>query len=132
MLAHPRATDDIKQWLADLLDAGRIVYVPEITDYEVRRELLRAGLIKSLRRLDRLKLTLKYLPITTEAMLQAAEFWADIRKQGKPTSGYHTLDADAILAGQAAVCSTRSVVIATTNPRHLARFVPAEKWEDIK
>ena len=132
MLAHPRATENIKQWLAGLLNVGRTVYVPEIADYEVRRELLWAGLVKSLRRLDRLKLTLKYLPITTEAMLREAEFWADVRKQGKPTSGHYSLDADAILAGQAAVCPEQSAVVATTNPRHLARFVPAEKWEDIQ
>ena len=131
MISHPRATAEIKAWLADLLGAGRTVYVPEIADYEVRRELLRVGHIKGLRRLDQLRLTLKYLPITTDAMLIAAEFWADARKRGLPTGHHHSLDADVILAAQAAVCPTKSVVIASTNPRHLARFIPAERWEDI-
>lgn len=34
------------QWLIDLLAAGRQVVVPEISDYEVRRELLRAGKLR--------------------------------------------------------------------------------------
>jgi predicted nucleic acid-binding protein len=128
MLSHPLAIAEIRNWLAHLLDTGRIVYIPEIADYEIRRELQRAGRIKGLRRLDRLKLTLNYLPITTEAMLKAAEFWADARRRGRPGTTDHSLDADVILAAQAAVCSTRAVVIATTNPRHLVHFVPAERW----
>ena len=132
MISHPRAMEEIKNWLAHLLDVGKTVYVPEIADYEVRRELLRISSIKGLRRLDRLKLTLKYLPITTDAMLLAAEFWADTRKRGLPTGHERSLDADAILAAQAATCSTQSVVIATTNPIHLNRFVAAERWEDIQ
>ncbi|MEX2261699.1 MAG: hypothetical protein WD696_07095 [Bryobacteraceae bacterium] len=45
--------------------------IPEIADYEVRRELLRAGKEKGLGRLDA-------LPITTPVMLKAAEFWATL------------------------------------------------------
>ena len=62
-----------------LLDSGRRILVPEIADYEVRRELIRAGKTKGLARLDELKMTLGYLPITTAAMLKAAEFWAYAR-----------------------------------------------------
>jgi hypothetical protein len=64
-------------------------------------------------------------------MLKAAEFWAAARKSGRPTTSDQALDADAILAAQAAVCSTQSVVVATTNTRHLRRFVAAEHWADI-
>ena len=131
MASHPRAARDILAWLARLLDAGVDVLVPEIADYEVRRELLRAGRTKGIDRLDQLKTTLGYLPITTEAMLKAAEFWADLRRGGRPTAHDKTLDADAILAGQAATCSDREVVVATGNPRHLARLVAAERWQDI-
>ena len=132
MISHPRASVEIKDWLAQVLDAGITVYIPEIADYEVRRELLRAGRVKGLRRLDLFRLSLKFLPITTDAMLKAAEFWADARKYGRPTASDHSLDADMILAAQATVCAIQPVVIATTNPRHLARYVPAEKWEHIR
>jgi predicted nucleic acid-binding protein len=131
MIAHPRPADEIVTWMAGLLAAGVEVFVAEIADYEVRRELLRAGLVKSIRRLDRLKSTIGFLPITSEAMLRAAEFWAEARRRGRPTAHDRTLDADVILAGQAATVSDRDVVVATANPRHLTRFVAARHWQEI-
>jgi hypothetical protein len=68
------------------------VVVPEIEDYEVRRELLRAGKDSGLGRLDAFKALLSYAPITTPVMLKAAEFWATAR-----TMGRHSAD-DASLA----------------------------------
>jgi len=47
--------------------------VPEIADYEVRRELLRADKLHGIDRLNLVKTT-AYLPITTAVMLKAAEF----------------------------------------------------------
>lgn len=131
MAAHPRPVEEILAWLARLMAAGVKVLVPEIADYEVRRELLRAGLTKSVRRLDTLKSALGYLPITTPVMLQAAEFWAETRRRGRPTAHEKTLDADAILAGQAATLADEDVIVATANPRHLARFVNADHWQKI-
>jgi hypothetical protein len=55
---------------------GRRVIVPEIADYEVRRELLRANRVSGLARLDGLARLLEYLPLTTAAMRQAVVFWA--------------------------------------------------------
>ena len=80
LVTHPRA--EIKntraaEWLVGLRSAGIAVRVPEIADYEVRRELLRAGKSKGLGRLDDLKQALGYLPLTTETMVLAAQFWAD-------------------------------------------------------
>jgi hypothetical protein len=60
-----------------------------------------------------------------------AELWAQIRRRGRPTAHEKTLDADAILGGQAATLSDKEVVIATANPRHLARFVAASQWQEI-
>ena len=101
-ITNPRATpenEQIRQWLAGLA-ANRIrVLVPEITDYEVRRELLRAGSLSGVARLDQLKITAGFLPITTEAMLKAAEFWAQARQQGRPTTVDAALDGDVILGG---------------------------------
>lgn len=57
-------------------------FLPEIADYEVRRELLRANKIKGVARLDKLAKLIEYLPITTAAMRQAALFWSQARQQG--------------------------------------------------
>jgi predicted nucleic acid-binding protein len=131
MISHPRAKDDIITWLAALVTAGVEVLVPEIADYEVRRELLRAGRKQGVARLDELKTTLGFLPITSEAMLQAAAFWAEARRRGKPTASDESLDADVILAAQAATLTGKTVVVASTNPKHISRFVPADDWQKV-
>src|SRR5215207_708469 len=130
-VTHPRANKnkDIKEWLQRLLRSGVAVRVPEIADYEIRRELVRAAKSKGIpaakskgiQRLDDLK-QLGYIPLTTEVMLKAAEFWAFARQQGQPTADNKELDADVILAAQAIVMGSAGddVVIATTNVGHLA------------
>jgi predicted nucleic acid-binding protein len=107
--------------------------IPEIADYEVRRELLRADKLKGLERLDALKALVDYVPLTIQAMLKAAQFWADVRKQGRPTADDKALDGDVILAAQAALIGEQGyeVIIATTNVGHLARLVNAREWRNI-
>lgn len=72
------------QWLQELVGHESRVLVPEVADYEVRRELLRANKTRGLARLDALAAQLEYLPLTTAAMRQAAVFWAQARQQGRP------------------------------------------------
>jgi len=118
-------------WLAGLMNVGTRIIVPEITDYEVRRELIRAGKTRSVKRLDALAQATEYLPITTASMRRAAELWAQARQQGQPTAGDNTIDADMILAAQALMLGEPQVVVATTNVGHLSRFVPADDWQNI-
>lgn len=122
------------EWLDALLTSGVSVLVPEIADYEVRRELLRAGRQRGVRRLDALGEAIGYLPITTRTMRLAAGLWAEARKQGRPTAPDPALDADVILASQAKEVESegRSVTVATTNPRHLSRFVDARTWQEVQ
>ncbi len=131
MIAHPRPSVEIVEWLATLVAAGVEVLIPEVADYEVRRELLRSGRGRGVERLDLLKASLGFVPITSDAMLRAAAFWADARRRGRPTAGDQSLDADAILAGQAATLNRGPAVVASSNPKHIARFVPAQRWQDI-
>jgi predicted nucleic acid-binding protein len=134
LLANPQHSPQVtacRQWVAALQAAGRRILVPEITDYEVRRELLRAGKSLGLAALDALAGQLEYLPLTTTAMRKSAELWALARQQGQPTAADAALDADVILAAQALTLGPPDVVIATTNVGHLARFVPAELWQNI-
>lgn len=127
-IAHPRPNPEITEWLQDILSGGNEVIIPEIADYEVRRNLLLSQLTKSIERLDQLKKFLTYLPLTTDAMLKAAELWADVRKTGQPTADPKELDADVILAAQAI---SSNAVVATENVRHLSRFVEAKHWRDL-
>jgi hypothetical protein len=136
MITNPKSSpenDACKNWLASLAYNGVEIVIPEIADYEVRRELLRAGKHKGIGRLDALKEMLGYAPITTPVMLKAAEFWALARRSGRQSADDASLDADMILAAQAValVRAGDESVIATTNVRHLALFAPARIWREI-
>jgi predicted nucleic acid-binding protein len=136
MASNPRSSPEneaSKQWLRDLVTRGVRVFVPEIADYEVRRELLRANKAAGVARLDAVKAALEYLPVTTGAMLLAAELWAQSRQSGSPTAPKEALDGDVILAAQALSTGipAADLVVATVNVGHLARFVPAQNWRDI-
>lgn len=136
MVTNPKAKGlplACQQWLKTLLKRGERFAIPEIADYEVRRELLRANLLKSVRRLDHLTQTLEYIPIQTDTMLLAANLWAEVRKRGQPTADPKALDGDVILAAQAQILANEmtEVIIATTNVGHLSRFATALNWQDI-
>jgi len=105
------------------------VIIPEITDFEVRRNLLLEGLMESVQRLDQLKAVLTYLPLSTRVMLRAAEFWAQARKHGKATADPKELDVDVILAAQAHEVGG---IVVTENVGHLALFVEAKEWQEIE
>lgn len=123
-----RGVPAIRSWLRAHVEAGTEIVIPEIADYEVRRELIRAGKTASIARLDRLQSDLGYLPLTTAVMQRAAEMWAQARSQGRPTAAPEALDADVILAAQA---ESIGAIVATENVGHLGRFVVAKSWRDL-
>ena len=127
--------DECRLWIDRLMARGVEIVVPEVADYEVRRELTRTGALGSLRRLDDLVATggLAYLPATTAAWRQAALFWADARQRGMPTASPDSLDADVILAACAALIGRPGdlVIVATSNVGHLARYCDARLWTVI-
>jgi predicted nucleic acid-binding protein len=132
MITNPNASAtnrECYQWMEALVLQGVQVWVPEIADYEVRRELLRANKSRGLARLDLLKNSIGYLPLTTPIMLKAAELWAQARRSGTPTADPKALDCDVILAAQALAVQG---IVATENVGHLSRFVDAKHWREIK
>jgi predicted nucleic acid-binding protein len=134
MLVHRGGTPEIdacKSWVQRLLTSGDRIIIPEICDYEVRRELLRIGAKSSIERLDVLVDGLEYLPLTTEMMRKAAAFWAQTRAHGRPTADPHALDGDVILAAQAIGAGVPDVLVATTNTVHLDSLVRAALWSSI-
>jgi hypothetical protein len=106
ILTNPKGTPDAlacQQWVRGLLAAQVRVVVPAIADYELRRELIRAGKIAGLRRLDAVA--------ANEAL-----------------DGDAILAAQALVA----VGPGDVVTIATDNVGHLSRFVDAEVWTTIQ
>jgi hypothetical protein len=94
---------------------------------------MRARRFTGVQHIDALRARIGHLPITTATLFLAAEFWARLRQQGRPTAPDLALDGDVILAAQAALLigAGHAVVVATTNIGHLSRLVPAEEWQQI-
>jgi hypothetical protein len=113
-----------------LLCAGRRVILPEIADYEIRRELIRIQSHNALTLLTMYGTRLEYLPLITTAMRCAADLWAQSRNSGQQTAANAALDCDVILAAQTLTLGVPTI-IATTNIAHLSRFTPAELWQNI-
>jgi hypothetical protein len=125
------------RWLEYLLAKGVLVVTSEISDYEVRRELIR---IKSegITKLDNLRDLIYFLPITTEVTQKAAKFWAEARQNHIKTSEDKNIDADMIITAQWSILTEeypgRAVLIATKNLKHLKIFAKdnAQEWRNIK
>lgn len=121
----------LTRWRIQARANGAILVIPEIADYEIRRELLRAGADSGVARLDKLRSQMEYAPINTDVMREAARLWADARRRGLATADTRDLDGDVILAAQARlyVGGRDTLTIATDNPNHLSRYVvDARPW----
>ena len=137
LLCSPKGGDvtrDCRLWIAELLQAGHQVVLPEVVDYETRRVYEHRGMARYARRLDDLVETLTYQPLNTVAMRRAARLWGEARRSGQKTASDRALDVDVILCAQAQLLEVaeHALVVATTNVRHLAPFVDAAEWEAIE
>lgn len=131
--------DACRVWYAQLIRAHCHFYVPEIADYELRRELLRTGRINSVARLDAFNAAApgRYLPLTTADVHLAAALWAQARNIGRMGAPPEALDGDALIAAQslrldAAGLGLATMVVATVNVGHLSTFTHALLWSDIQ
>ena len=138
LLTNPKKTSEtraITRWALDMMTAGHRLVVPAIADYEVRRELERAGRSQGLAQLDAFNAVRadRYLALSDMALRLAARLWAQARNAVMPTADPKELDCDVLIAAQALTLdvSTADLVIATTNVGHLARFVLAALWANI-
>jgi len=127
--------EECPRWVARCIAAGDRIVVPEIVDYEVRRELLRLDKSRAITKLDAFNGAEpdRFLPLITPALRLAARLWATARKQGIPTADRFALDIDVILAAQvlSAGFDPAGLVVATGNVAHLSRLLPAELWSNI-
>lgn len=142
LLTNPTASAaalECHRWTRDLLRQGGRFAIPEIADYEVRRELLRNDRMRALRALDDLKAVMFYLPLSTDALLRASEIWAAAKKFGRTDLGVGVregaLDMDIILAAQALVAGRASglnPVVVTTHVAHLGIFAQSDEWHNLR
>lgn len=126
-ICHPTKHEDVRLWFRAAVREHELL-LPEIADYELRRELLRIGSQRGLRRLDELTRELRYVPVTTATWREAARLWAHLRNAGKATAGVERLDADVLLA---ALALAEGAHVVTSNVRHISLLVPAYDWSDV-
>lgn len=132
LLCHskPAMRAALHDWIKAQADGGALFYLPEVVDYEVRRKVLhlietKQATAASLARLDELTVLCDYLTMTTAMWREAARLWAEARVQGRPTGADSGLDADVLIAAQALAVGG---IVVTTNPKHLAHYVPVQPW----
>ena len=122
--------DECKRWASKHASAGVRLLIPEIVDYELRRELLRLNRSTSLARLDALQRhgALLYQPLTTATLRHAATRDGEACRRPIPW-----LWIDVILAAQALAegVDPAEMVVATSNVGHLAQFCSREGWQDV-
>jgi hypothetical protein len=126
---------DCRLWATELLQAGHHIVLPEIVDYETRRVYEHRGMTRYVRRLDDLVDALIYQPLSTPIMRRAAQLWGEARRAGQKTARDEALDIDMVLCAQVQLLlegRQDELVVATTNVRHLAPFVPATAWREIR
>lgn len=136
LVTNPRSTPEslaCAEWVTACLQSLDRILVSDITEYEVRRELIRAGKVRGIQSLDVFLATVRPLAVTREILLRAAQLWAQARKSGFAGAGDKELDADLILAAQILTldAGSRAKILATTNVKHFNRFVDARLWRDI-
>lgn len=129
---HPN-NKEISEWFVRFLNEdGKIIYLPEIVAYEVRRGLwvkkLKDNNSKNLERFEAFSKHLTYLPINTNVFKIAEKLWAKARVKGYPTASIDSLDADVLLAAQAIEIEA-SVI--TENVKHLKNYVKTYHWTDL-
>jgi len=128
------ATRHCNRWLDRLRDNGVRIVISAIVEFEVRRELVLAGRRPSIAVLNEVVLQSIYAPVTEDVVLRASELWAESRRKGRPTADPLALDADVLIAAQAACLEDEGfdVVVATFNAAHVGRYVPAKSWTEIE
>jgi len=143
LLSSPNEKLEVKQcqeWLYSLLSKGVYLISSDLCGYEVRRSFLlnsiRGASNQSIDNLNNLDNLINFLPLTKSVTQQAAQLWAISRFQGIPTANPKNIDVDVIIAAQCQLMQAenpaRNLVVATTNVKHLSRFINAQKWFEIR
>lgn len=130
-LAHPDPDryPELQRWFDRHIAIDTVFLIPEIADFEVRRNLILEQHERSLLCLEKLANRVSYVPLNTDAMRLAARYWAQARRTGRSVGDPKELNADVILAAQATLAKA---IVATDNVSHLAQFVEARPWATIK
>lgn len=142
LIVSPNDKQEVRNcqnWLYQLIARGIYVVSSEICDYELRRSLILESFTTdnklSLDNLNAITSLIDLLPVSTAVLHQAAELWAQARRQGTPTADAKNIDADMIIASSCQLLQAQypgqDLIVATTNVKHINQFIAARRWEEI-
>lgn len=131
---------DSQEWLYYLLARSVNIVSSDICDYEVRRGALLTVKSNSneqgIENLDDLHSLINFLPVSQIILRNSAKLWAEFRSQGLPTAEVENIDVDVIIGATCQLVQQeypgQRLIVATTNVKHLSRFVEARNWQKIK
>ena len=144
LVTSPNSSEEAnkcQQWAYQMFNRGCTIKIPDICEYEIRRGLLFAKsknpdlITKKIKRLDSWLDIFDNLSLTREVLLEAADKWAFLQKQGKIRA--KGVDVDILVLShlylERKLNPGRRVVIVTTNIRD---FILIDKndascWKDI-
>ena len=135
-LCRRKIKNEVGNLLLFLRNKKIALRVAEITEYELRRELLRAERYRSDNRLNKFYLTERIIPIDRLALIKASEIWAEVRNSGMPTASNERIDIDTIMVAQSLTLKKdfEEVIILTGDPEDISRFchygIKVWKWQD--
>ena len=135
-LCRKKVKSNVGGLLLFLKDREISLRVAEITEYELRRELLRSQRYKSENRLNKYYLTQRIIPINRLSLLKASEIWAEMRNRGMPTASKERIDIDTIMVAQAVSLKQdfEEIIILTSDPEDIFRFsnygIKTWRWKD--
>lgn len=122
------------EWLYRLLSRGVRVVIPDICDYEVRRELIRID-SSSIEHLNSLRELLDCREVTFDILEHAAKLWAESRKISQPNTVQENIDVDCIISAYCHILEQenpgREVILATKNIKDFQRTTKCAHWQDI-
>ena len=123
-ICNSRNRNDYKKLKDFVKSLSFSICVPEIIDYELRRNLELEGLRKSVNLLSQFQRRDQILRLESQDLIEAAELWAWCRRRGKPTTENRGLDIDVILVAQSLSQLSRfdKVVILTVDIGDLSVF----------
>jgi predicted nucleic acid-binding protein len=128
-------SDDCRDWILRREEEGHRILVPGVCYYESLRELEMRQATSQVKRLKEFCLVpSRFVPITREHLDGAAVLWGQARRAGQATASPQALDGDVILCAQVLSFGLAAFdyVVATTNRKHLARFVTCDDWTNIR
>ncbi len=132
-----------EKWFGNLKTRGVIFTTSDLCDYEVRKKLIFSSIEKKatasgVKILNSLRTNglVAFLSVSNESLDLAANPWASIATDRKYAPEMESIDPDIILSAQYQLIRDEhpghSVLMATTNLKHLSLFCDAAHWRDIK